>query len=149
MWKTVDISSVFTLAVIVFRMKRNRRRQPIRSLPCRRHWKWKKSVQCQQPTSRSLRTFLCISSSWQQLLINPTVQINVPLSLSVSSFCMFFPLSLKCLCIYLSCLICVRSVPLLIHSSYYESAPVVLPWLSHPIFLTVKAIKEPSINNTC
>lgn len=40
-----------------WRMKRSRKRRPIRSWHCRRRWKWRKSAPCQLPTFRLLRKF--------------------------------------------------------------------------------------------
>ena len=37
------------------RMRRSRRKKPIKSWPCRRPWRWRRSAPCQQPTSLSLR----------------------------------------------------------------------------------------------
>lgn len=45
-----------------WRMKRSRKRRPIRSWHCRRHWKWRKSAPCQLPTFRLLRKFKSISN---------------------------------------------------------------------------------------
>lgn len=83
------------------RMKRSRRRQPIRSLPCRRLWRWRKSVQCQQPTYPLLRKFVSAHFPEQQPC-SPPLEINVQLSFSVW---MCSVVSVWNVCVYILCLI--------------------------------------------
>lgn len=129
------------MAVTGLRMKRNRRRRPIRSLPCRRHWRWKKSVRCQQPTSRSLRTFLSISLPPDSSSVRSHAgdkcafvhECGVVLYVEVSHILIMFDL----------CVFCSSAHTLVIHTLWCCLVYHTLP------FLTVEAIKEPLVNNTC
>ena len=109
-------------------MRKNRRRQPIRNLHCRRHWKWKKSAHCQLPTFLSLRKFPSISdsSSVQShagnkclVVFKCVVPINVRPSQSEK-------------CVYVPC----WSKSFFFIYSHNESAVVVLPcWLQPTVDL--------------
>lgn len=70
---------IFVILVLIgLRMKRSRKRQPIRSWPCKKLWRWRKSARCQPPTFPSLRKFLFVSYPLTQFWpVRHTLEINL------------------------------------------------------------------------